>query len=87
MGSREAIARLEGMILMAGFNLPFRAIRQMIVGAVDVIQRIASTAPHEAADSGHQLVRLLGGVAAGHAVARVVVQQSERDFVQCRLHG
>jgi pilus assembly protein CpaF len=38
---REAIARLEGMILMAGFNLPSRAIRQMIVGAVDVILQIA----------------------------------------------
>ena len=38
---REAIARLEGMILMAGFNLPSRAIRQMIVGAVDVVLQIA----------------------------------------------
>jgi len=38
---REAIGRLEGMILMAGFNLPSRAIRQMIVGAVDVIVQIA----------------------------------------------
>jgi pilus assembly protein CpaF len=38
---REAIARLEGMILMAGFNLPSRAIRQMIVGAVDIILQIA----------------------------------------------
>ena len=38
---REAIARLEGMILMAGFNLPSRAIRQMIVGAVDIIVQIA----------------------------------------------
>jgi pilus assembly protein CpaF len=38
---REAIARLEGMILMAGFNLPSRAIRQMIVGAVDIVLQIA----------------------------------------------
>ena len=41
---REAIARLEGMILMAGFNLPSRAIRQMIVGAVDIILQIARDA-------------------------------------------
>jgi pilus assembly protein CpaF len=38
---REAMSRLEGMILMAGFQLPSRAIRQMIVGAVDVIIQIA----------------------------------------------
>jgi pilus assembly protein CpaF len=38
---REAMSRLEGMILMAGFNLPSRAIRQMIVGAVDVILQVA----------------------------------------------
>jgi pilus assembly protein CpaF len=38
---REALNRLEGMILMAGFNLPSRAIRQMITGAVDVIIQVA----------------------------------------------
>ncbi len=38
---REAMSRLEGMILMAGFNLPSRAIRQMIVGAVDIIIQVS----------------------------------------------
>jgi pilus assembly protein CpaF len=38
---REAMRRLEGMILMAGFNLPSRAIRQMIVGAVDIIIQVS----------------------------------------------
>jgi pilus assembly protein CpaF len=38
---REAMSRLEGMILMSGFNLPSRAIRQMIVGAVDVILQVS----------------------------------------------
>ncbi len=38
---REAMSRLEGMILMAGFSLPSRAIRQMIVGAVDIIIQVA----------------------------------------------
>jgi pilus assembly protein CpaF len=38
---REALARLEGMILMAGFHLPSRAIRQMIVGAVDIVIQVA----------------------------------------------
>jgi pilus assembly protein CpaF len=38
---REAMIRLEGMILMAGFNLPSRAIRQMMVGAIDIIIQVA----------------------------------------------
>jgi pilus assembly protein CpaF len=38
---REALNRLEGMILMAGFTLPSRAIRQMITGAVDIIIQVA----------------------------------------------
>ncbi len=38
---REAMSRLEGMILMAGFNLPSRAIRQMMVGAIDIIIQVA----------------------------------------------
>lgn len=38
---REAIGRLEGMILMAGFQLPSRAIRRMIIGAVDIIIQVA----------------------------------------------
>jgi pilus assembly protein CpaF len=38
---REAIGRLESMILMAGFQLPSRAIRRMITGAVDIVIQIA----------------------------------------------
>ncbi len=34
---REAISRMESMIMMGGFSLPTRTIREMIVGAVDVI--------------------------------------------------
>ncbi|MGI9382032.1 MAG: ATPase, T2SS/T4P/T4SS family [Methyloligellaceae bacterium] len=34
---RECISRLESMILMGGFNLPPRTIREMIVASVDVI--------------------------------------------------
>jgi len=34
---REAIGRIESMIMMGGFQLPPRTIREMIVGAVDVI--------------------------------------------------
>ncbi len=38
---RDAIARLETLVLMAGFELPVRAIREQIAGAVDVIVQIS----------------------------------------------
>jgi pilus assembly protein CpaF len=34
---RDGIARLETLVMMAGFELPMKAIRQQIAGAVDVI--------------------------------------------------
>jgi pilus assembly protein CpaF len=34
---RECISRLESMIMMGGFSLPTKTIREMIVGAVDII--------------------------------------------------
>jgi pilus assembly protein CpaF len=34
---RECISRLESMVLMAGFNLPAKTIREMIVSSIDVI--------------------------------------------------
>jgi len=34
---RECISRLESMILMGGYNLPARTIREMVVSSVDVI--------------------------------------------------
>ena len=34
---RDAIARLETLVMMAGYDLPVKAIRQQISGAVDLI--------------------------------------------------
>jgi pilus assembly protein CpaF len=34
---REAISRLESMIMMGGFQLPVKTIREMIVGSIDII--------------------------------------------------
>jgi pilus assembly protein CpaF len=34
---RECISRLESMILMGGYNLPAKTIREMVVSSVDVI--------------------------------------------------
>jgi len=38
--SRDAISRLETMVLMAGFDLPVRAIREQIAAAIDVILQV-----------------------------------------------
>ena len=39
-GPRDALSRLETMVLMAGFDLPARAIREQIASALDVIVQI-----------------------------------------------
>ena len=38
---REALSRLESMIMMGGFTLPIKTIREMIVGSIDVIIQAA----------------------------------------------
>ena len=38
---RDALARMETMVLMAGFDLPVRAIREQIASAVDLIVQTA----------------------------------------------
>lgn len=38
---RDAIARLETMVLMAGMDLPLRAVREQVASAVDLIVQIA----------------------------------------------
>ena len=39
--ARDALARIETMVLMAGFDLPVRAIREQIASAVDIIVQVA----------------------------------------------
>ncbi|MBV9438889.1 MAG: CpaF family protein [Candidatus Eremiobacteraeota bacterium] len=39
--ARDALSRIETMVLMAGFDLPVRAIREQIAGAVDIVVQIA----------------------------------------------
>jgi len=38
---RDALSRLETMVLMAGYELPVRAIREQIAGAVDMVIHLA----------------------------------------------
>ena len=39
--SRDAISRIETMVLMAGFDLPVRAIREQIAAALDLILQVS----------------------------------------------
>ena len=39
--SRDAISRLETMVLMAGYDLPMRAIREQIASAIDLILQVS----------------------------------------------
>jgi pilus assembly protein CpaF len=38
---RDALARLETMVLMAGFDLPVRAIREQIASALDLVVHLS----------------------------------------------
>ena len=63
---RDAIARLETLVLMAGMDLPLRAIREQIASAIDIIVQIArlqdGIAPshprHRGAGHGGRLITL-----------------------------
>jgi Flp pilus assembly CpaF family ATPase len=39
--ARDAISRIETMVMMAGFELPIRAIRDQIASAVDIVVHIS----------------------------------------------
>jgi pilus assembly protein CpaF len=39
--ARDALSRVETMVMMAGFELPVRAIREQIAGAVDIVVQVA----------------------------------------------
>jgi len=64
---RDAIARLETMVMMAGFELPVKAIRQQIAGAVDVLI---------------QANRLQGGPRRVTAITEVVGMEQETIVLQ-----
>ncbi|MBV8748730.1 MAG: CpaF family protein, partial [Candidatus Eremiobacteraeota bacterium] len=39
--ARDALSRIETMVLMSGFDLPVRAIREQVAGAVDIVVQVA----------------------------------------------
>jgi len=64
---RDAVARLETMVMMAGFELPIKAIRQQVSGAVDVLI---------------QANRLQGGPRRVTAITEVVGMEGETIVLQ-----
>ena len=42
---RDAIIRIENMVLMAGFDLPVRAIREQIASALHIVDSARSASP------------------------------------------
>jgi pilus assembly protein CpaF len=64
---RDVLARLETMVLMAGFGLPVRVIRQQIAGAIDLIV---------------QTNRLQGGVRRVTAVTELVGMEQDTITLQ-----
>ena len=52
---RDALARVETMVLMAGFDLPLRAIREQTASAIDLLVQIARM--RDGTPPGHQGVR------------------------------
>ena len=64
---RDAIARLETLVMMSGFDLPVKAIRQQVSGAVDVII---------------QASRLQGGPRRVTAITEVVGMEQDTVILQ-----
>jgi pilus assembly protein CpaF len=64
---RDVLTRLETMVLMAGYDLPVRVIRQQIAGAVDLIV---------------QTNRLLGGVRRVTAITELVGMEEDTITLQ-----
>ena len=48
---RDALARIENMVLMAGFDLPVRAIREQMASAFHLMVQIDALRPTDAAAS------------------------------------
>ena len=64
---RDAIARLETLVMMSGFELPVKAIRQQVSGAVDVL------------DSGQPIARRSSSYHRDYRSGRHGRQDTDRD--------
>jgi pilus assembly protein CpaF len=75
-GPRDALSRLETMVLMAGYDLPVRAIREQIAAAIDVIMQV------DRLTDGRRVVTALTELQG--LEGDVILMQ---DIFQYRIHG
>ncbi|MDE2334150.1 MAG: CpaF family protein [Rhodospirillales bacterium] len=82
--SRDAISRIENMVLM-GFNLPIRAIRTQIVGALDLIIQI-----QRMRDGGRRVVQIsevIGMEGDVVTMSDIATFEFDREDARGRLQG
>ncbi|HKU67733.1 MAG TPA: ATPase, T2SS/T4P/T4SS family [Candidatus Baltobacteraceae bacterium] len=74
--ARDALSRIETMVLMAGFDLPVRAIREQVSSAIDIIVQVARMR-----DGGRKVT----------AISEIVGMEGEvvtmQDIVRYQQHG
>jgi pilus assembly protein CpaF len=74
--ARDALSRIETMVLMAGFDLPVRAIREQVSNAINVVVQTA---------------RLRDGSRKVTAVSEIVGMEGDtvtmQDIIRYRQHG
>jgi pilus assembly protein CpaF len=83
--TRDALIRIENMVLMGQYQLPMRAIRQQIIGAIDLIVQV------ERMHDGQRRVTQVSDVCnmEGDVITMndLAVFEFEREDTQGRLHG
>ncbi|WP_404409915.1 CpaF family protein [Pseudidiomarina marina] len=79
--ARDAIRRLEVMVLMAGLEIPLSAIRQQIASAIDVIIQIQRT------NEGARVIREISEVSGVDADVIQMNQMFIREMNQCNATG
>lgn len=79
--AREALQRLEVMVLMAGFDIPLMAIRQQVVASVDVVVHIKRTS------SGQRVIHEICEVTGFDANVIQMNRMFYREGEQCLATG
>lgn len=81
---QDALKRLETMVLMAGFDLPSRAIRELIVSAINVIVHV-----DRMQDGSRKIVQLteIAGIERGTILTQDIVTFETAGFRENRVLG
>ena len=74
---RDALARLETLVMMAGFDLPIQAIREQIASAVDIIVQIERTR-----DGSRKITRIteVVGMDGPHVLLQDIIKYQSRGL-------